>query len=169
VSDLDPNFFDIQPFVRYDASGRLLEGGSQGLGFTHQALMKGEYIIPTQVDFSRNLPEMNKHYIDLSGSAPLVKERPVIDWSFDKNSVVPMQEATLVHLAPCVVNFSGPQSGKQDHPKLEDLKIGFKLPGVYELTFEAFPYMPAKFAIQVQPSGLATPIPNVNLNLSVST
>lgn len=147
--NLDADFLIMGPFVRYEAVpdttvGRITGSGRQPLGGTRLERERGVSILQLA-------GEWGVDYVDLSGESPVVLPRPLVDWSFNKDEVLVREEAVLPNIPPCLVRFSGPVSGEQDHPETGDLVIGFTTAGVYTLEFEAFPYMPASLTLTVKP------------------
>lgn len=137
----------------YDAQGRITGEIREGRQFLRERMNRGETLWLGQAGFDF-LKGGSDKYLDLSGKDPVLKTRPVITWGFDKNEIPTGQEAKIVRIPPCLVQFSGPLVGNQQHKTLGDLTIGFTTPGLYDILFEAFPYMPATFQLKVTQSGV---------------
>ena len=130
-------------FYEYDVAGRILQQGRMARGYVMDHIAAGRrYGIGAVNDVV--------NYIDTSSGQPVVRERPVIDWAFDKNSVLPMEEASLPNVPPAVVLFRGPSNGQQTHDTFGPVKIGWTTPGDYVVSVDAFPYRPATFPITVK-------------------
>ncbi len=145
----EPDYLTIVEAVRYDETGRIVGFLQQAIGFTEQQIANGELLLIADGDWER-ADNRASHYVDLSGAAPAIKDRPILDQAFDKTSVPVGVEATLKDVPACLVGYEGPVSGRYEHPG-GDLKVGFTVPGAYRISFEAFPTMPCSFDLTVTP------------------
>lgn len=145
----EPDYLTLVQAARYDDTGRITGYVKQAIGFTEKEIADGARLVIADGDWDR-VENRLSHYVDLSGDAPVIKDRPALDQTFDKTSVPAGKEATLKDVPACLVGFAGPVSGTYQHPG-GDLDIGFTVPGSYRISFEAFPNLPCAFDLTVTP------------------
>ncbi|WP_060772470.1 hypothetical protein [Methylobacterium sp. AMS5] len=138
--DIHPGYLELRPFAFYDAEGRIHGTGIQGWKASEENCPKGQSVL--FVDADRMLD-----YVDLTGE-PTVKKRPSFDGAFNPPSVPVETESVLAGLPACSIRFTGPETGSHAHEG-GDLVVGFTSPGVYTITCEPFPYLPATFTLTV--------------------
>lgn len=131
--------------VDYDpTTGRVLASGA----------MSEREVAPTRQFSSRNfllgVGKTETHYVEFVGDAraPVLRPRPALGRGFDKTEIAVREPATISDLAPASVSFDGPVKGRHEHPG-GDLVVGWTVPGSYTVTVEAWPALPAIFALTV--------------------
>lgn len=150
---------DLTParYVQYDDTGHVLVQGFASHEVLNAYEAQGQKILKL---IDAGLPDDVKSlmdtddYVDLSGTRPRLLKRPVWAGDFNPAPVLPKQEAVMAAVPACSVAITGPVTANHAHPG-GDLKVGFTLPGVYTISFEAFPYMPVTRTLTVNPSTTA--------------
>ncbi|QEE37938.1 MULTISPECIES: hypothetical protein [unclassified Methylobacterium] len=133
----------------YDETGRITGVVKQGIGFTEDALARGERLLLGDAGWDP-VGFKTTRYVDLSSGDPMIQDRPVLAQTFDRPTLPVRQEATLENVPACRVTFVGPVSGTHDHPG-GDLEVGFTVSGDYLISFEAFPNLPCTHQLTVTP------------------
>jgi hypothetical protein len=131
-------------FVEYNEAGYLLSFGAmreEDFHATHQY---------TQRKLLMGNGHPDTHYVEFVGEsrAPVLRVRPQLEQSFDKAEIAVREPATMVGLPPASVTFDGPVKGRHAHEG-GDLVVGWTVPGTYTVCVEAFPALPAIFALTV--------------------
>lgn len=131
-------------YVAYKDTGLIDRWGAMPeLSFRHCSEVLNHNII-------RGKGTQDTHYVEFVGEvrAPVLRPRPQLEQSFDKTEIAVREAATISDLAPGTVTFDGPVKGRHEHPG-GDLAVGWTVPGVYTITIEAFPALPATFTLTV--------------------
>lgn len=148
----DPNAYAGVPYCTYDAEGRLLASGTGAPALLQTFRTMGERVL----ELDAMLPPFGstvdqRRYVDLSGSAPVLADRPA--WEPDVDTLEPeaRQELTIRNAPACTLRFTGPQSGSIAHSGAGPLSIGWTTPGTYRIEIEAFPLLTAGLVVTVRP------------------
>lgn len=133
-------FEDIQPFVRFDAQGRIIGEGTQGRRFTELRADAGELIILGH-------GARSTHFVDRENDDAIV-ERPMLG-AFSRTQMRAGEGATLDDLPACTVSWTGPISGSEEHPG-GPYEIGWTVSGTYTLTIDAWPYQAVEITFTIE-------------------
>lgn len=144
-----PDYLTLVTALSYDEDGRVTGHKTQAIGFTEQEIAAGARMLIVDSAWEDETVR-RRSYVSLTGKTPEVAERPVLTQTFDRPTLPVRQEATLEDVPACTVTFTGPVSGTHEHPG-GDLEVGFTVPGIYTIAFEAFPHMPCTHQLTVTP------------------
>lgn len=142
-----PDYLNLVTALAYDEDGRITGHKTQAIGFTEQEIAAGARLLIAEGDWGDTGYRAGR-YVDLSGDAPVIAERPEFEGRFDR-PILPAGGETRLPGAPAgTVRFTGPVSGTHEHEG-GDLEIGFTVPGTYTISFEAFPALPVALTLTV--------------------
>jgi len=130
-------------FASYDETGRLDTIYSEPRISYYRRLNAGQSLVLGEGG-------LTTHYVEFVGEAraPVLRVRTELEQGFDKTEIAVREAATIPDMAPGTVTFDGPVKGRHEHPG-GDLVVGWTVPGVYTVTIEAFPALPATFTLTV--------------------
>lgn len=143
------DYHTVAEATLYDETGRITGYKNQGVGFTQDEQDRGERILLGSGGWDRGT-QMSTQYVRVDLKTPKLADRPVLAGVPENASVPASTEVSIPRVPACTVTFSGPVSGTHEHPG-GTLKIGFTVPGIYRIAFEAFPNLPCSFDMTVTP------------------
>ncbi|ACL61027.1 hypothetical protein [Methylobacterium nodulans] len=136
----NPLLVEQVSYVAYDDTGRITVHGRMAGGVLQIARLEGHRMLPGE-------GQQATHYVDLSGDAPELRERPALDLPASLTATAG-EEVTIAAVPAGPVRYAGPYNGSLSHPG-GDLAIGFTIPGRYTLTIEPFPARRAEITLEV--------------------
>lgn len=118
------------PFVRYDPTGRIT-----GWGYMEPAHIAAEGADGVGIVSGYGRPET--HYVDLSGPGPVLRKRRNLVVAFSTRTPAPGAATRVTLPLDTAVSVKGPVAGTSMASGAVDIVL--RVPGTYEILFEAWP------------------------------